>query len=116
MSTPDLLTAYEIQGYSSPDANTDISGGTFPTSGIFTGQGCYRISICADTAVVLKLRATPTGGSATNFPLLNNVALTVNSPFTFIVKVPDKMAFTFRTSASCVVQWMTVECVVGGII
>lgn len=119
MPAPELAAAYTLQNFTVAGNTTDFTPATtdtFPASGTFVASGVYRISVALDTATTLVCRFTPTGGSATNFPLLNNVALTVNAPVSFILKLPDGASFTFRAGAACKVQFMVVEQVFGGII
>ena len=115
----DLASPFTIQNVTIAGATTDFTGAStdsFPTSGIFLAAGVYRISAALDTATTIVARFTPTGGSATNFPLFGGNALGVNVPATCILKLPDLTSFTFRAGAACKVQFMVVEQVFGGII
>lgn len=116
MPAPELASPYALQQVSLANGTTDLSGGTFPASGIFISAGVCRISVALDTATTLACRFAPTGGSATNFLLFGGQSLGVNVPSTCILKVPDGVSFTFRSGAACNVLFMVVEQVFGGLI
>lgn len=93
-------------------SSVDLSGGTFPTT--CTARGTLRISVCLDTATTVSIRFTPTGGSAFNMALFDGAAMVANAGRTCIVKLPEGTTFTVRFGAACLVQFMTIEQVVGG--